>query len=123
VAKILYHVTSSLNRASIAEHGLDWRRAPAEQGIAGSSSHEEPGVFLARDPDEADWFVDMGKRRVARGLRRDLGFDVWEVTIDQNFDPELEDPHSPVRCLLIDGFLCWREPIPAARLRLIKQDL
>ena len=123
MAVVLYHVTSSLNRASIAEHGLDWRRAPAEQGIAGSADPEVEGVFLARDPEEADWFVSMAKRRVERGLRRDLGIDMWEVTLDHDLDPHLEDPHPDLPYLVIDGFLCWERPIPAAHLRLVKQDL
>ena len=33
---LLYHVTSVLNRESIAQHGLDWRRMGAARGIAGS---------------------------------------------------------------------------------------
>jgi hypothetical protein len=120
VARVLYHVTSSLNRASIADHGLDWRRAPAARGFDGGASHEHPGVFLARDCDETDWLVAMGKSRAARGLRRNQGLDVWEVSVEDDLD-EVEGLELP--CLSVDDFLCWSEPIPAARLRLIKQDL
>jgi hypothetical protein len=120
---VVYHVTSSLNRASIAEHGLDWHQVPAEQGIAGSNSHEQDGVFLARDLDEVDWFVSMGRRRVERDVRRDLGIDVWEVTLEHDLDSYFEDPLSDLPYYVIDGYLCWAQPIPAARLRLIKQDL
>jgi hypothetical protein len=120
VARVLYHVTSSLNRASIAEHGLDCRRAPAARGFDGGATHEQPGVFLARDRDEADWLVAMGKSRAARGLRRNPGIDVWKVSIEDDLD-EVEGRELP--CLLVDGFLCWAEPIPAACLRLINQDL
>ena len=45
-------MTSSLNRVSITEHGLEWRQAPAERGIAGSDGREQEGIFLARDVDE-----------------------------------------------------------------------
>ena len=116
-------MTSSLNRVSITEHGLEWRQAPAERGIAGSDGREQKGIFLARDVDEVDWFVSMGKRRVARDLRRDLGIDVWEVTVDHDLDPYVEDPRSSLPYYVVDGYLCWAQPVPAARLRLIKQGL
>jgi hypothetical protein len=54
----LFHVTSSLNRESIAIHGLDWTRMGATRGIAGSTRPEEAGVFLCGDLD-VDFFVRM----------------------------------------------------------------
>jgi hypothetical protein len=54
-----FHVTSSRNRTSIADHGLDWQRMGAVPGIAGSSSPEAEGAFLCRDEFETDWFVRM----------------------------------------------------------------
>jgi len=123
MALVVYHVTSSLNRASIGVHGLDWQQAPAEQGIAGSHGHEQDGIFLARDLDEVDWFVSMGRGRVHRDVRRDLGIDVCEVTLDQDIDPYVEDPLTDLPYDVIDGYLCWTQPIPAARLRLVKQNL
>lgn len=55
----LFHVTSSSNRDSIAEHGLDWARMTAARGIAGSDRPEQQGCFLCLDEFEADWFVEM----------------------------------------------------------------
>jgi len=52
-----FHVTSSLNRASITRHGLDWERMGLAPGIAGSKSPEAPGVFMCVDEGDADWFV------------------------------------------------------------------
>lgn len=54
-----YHVTSSLNRESITQHGLDWTRMALAHGIAGSRAPEQNGCFLCRGEDEVEWFVDM----------------------------------------------------------------
>ena len=54
-----FHVSSSLNRGSIGEFGLDWTRMSAAPGIAGSAVPEAEGCFLAEDEWEADWFVRM----------------------------------------------------------------
>ena len=54
-----FHVTSSLNRASITEHGLDWNRMGSSPGIAGSPTPEVAGVYLCLDEFEADWFVRL----------------------------------------------------------------
>ena len=43
-----YHATPTANRASIREHGLDWR-CMVGPGIAGSTAPEYPGVFLCAD--------------------------------------------------------------------------
>jgi hypothetical protein len=51
------HVSSVLNRASIAKHGLDWTRMGPAQGIAGSSRPEVDGIFICRGEDEARFFV------------------------------------------------------------------
>ena len=74
VSTVVYHVSSTLNRNSIAEHGLDWQHMGNEPGIAGSRAAEQEGVFLSRDLDEAAWFVSMGKHH-------HLSIDVWEVTL------------------------------------------
>ena len=42
-----WHVTSSRNRQSILEHGLDWRRMAFAPGIAGSPVPEREGCFLS----------------------------------------------------------------------------
>ena len=101
---IFYHVTPSANRDSIGRHGLDWRRGGG--GITGSNAPEKDGVFLARDGHEVDFFVRIGTARFA-------ALDVWEITLDED--------DTPAR--VFDGFLCWMQAIPAARLRLIKRDL
>jgi hypothetical protein len=115
VATVLFHVSSSLNRASIAEHGLDSRRMGGTPGIAGSRVAELDGIFLALDPEESDWFVWMGKPRHP-------SLDVWEVTLDQDFEPYQVHTRSDLPCELINGHLCWMEPIPPAQLRLLERD-
>jgi hypothetical protein len=54
-----FHVTSSRNRASIAEHGFDWSRMTEARGIAGSAGPELEGCFLCLDDHEVEWFVGM----------------------------------------------------------------
>jgi hypothetical protein len=56
-----FHVTSTKNRSSIQEHGLDWKRMKDAPGIAGSQRSEREGAFLCEDEREADWFVRMNK--------------------------------------------------------------
>jgi hypothetical protein len=88
--------SASHNRASILEHGLDWRRMGAAPGIAGSRQPEADGVFLAEAADIAFFF----------GFARPL--DVWAVDVT---GLELED--SP------EGWPIRRRPIPRERLRLL----
>ena len=52
-------MTSSLNRESIKEHGLDWSLMAAARGIAGSSAPEQAGCFLCLNEFEMEWFVGM----------------------------------------------------------------
>jgi hypothetical protein len=54
-----FHVSSSLNRASIQEHGLDWSRMGAAPGIAGSRAPEVEGCFLSDEEHGADYFIGM----------------------------------------------------------------
>lgn len=53
-----FHVSSSLNRASIREHGLDGSLMGAARGIAGSASPAVQGIFLGHDHD-VDYFTRM----------------------------------------------------------------
>ena len=100
-----FHVTSSLNRASIAEHGLDWERMGITCGIAGSQIPETAGVYLCRDELEADWFVRMNNTGGP--------VDVWAV---EGIDPEsLKDNGS--------GYGYVSDKIPAASLTLLRRDL
>lgn len=100
-----FHVSSSLNRASIQEHGLDWRLMGAAPGIAGSPDAEQEGCFLVADEFTADFFVRMG---VDRGP-----VDVWLVS---DVDPELlvESP---------EGFDYLPAPIPPEQLTLHRADV
>jgi hypothetical protein len=54
-----FHVSSSLNRASIRTPGLDRRFMTAAPGIAGSPRPEQEGCFLCHDEVEVGWFVGM----------------------------------------------------------------
>jgi hypothetical protein len=67
-----FHVTSTLNRSSIREHGLDWRRMGAARGIAGSERPEVEGVFVGQGVFDADWFVRLNSTGGP--------VDVWEVS-------------------------------------------
>jgi hypothetical protein len=99
-AKLLYHVSASVNRESILAHGLDSGRMGAAYGIAGSRWPEEEGAFLARDLYEAHWFARFDAVSPV---------DVWSVDV------------SGLRVELhADGFLLCRTPIPAERLRLVE---
>jgi hypothetical protein len=110
VATVLYHVSPSANRDSIRRFGLDWRRMGTELNIPGAHGPEQAGVFLSRDREEARWFVDMGRR-----LHREL--DVWEVTLAHDFDAD--DPPLDSPCRVVDGFLCWIQPVEPTRIRLL----
>lgn len=81
-----------------------------ERNIPGAHGPEQAGIFLSRDRDEARWFVDMGRR-----LHDEL--DVWEVTLRHDFDAD--DPPTDVPCRVVDGYLCWTQPIESARVRLL----
>jgi len=106
----LFHVTRAINRSSIRNHGLDWRRMK-HSGIANSDVPEADGIFLARDRDEAAWFVRMG-----RGSGEAI--DVWEVTLDEEFD--VWDPPEDLPVYeSIEGYLCHTKPIPPGKLRLL----
>ncbi|MGA9871230.1 MAG: hypothetical protein WBQ44_08830 [Rhodococcus sp. (in: high G+C Gram-positive bacteria)] len=69
---IRFHVSSALNRASIREHGLDYRKMGAARGIAGSYVAEQEGCFLACSPEERDWFIRMNNTGSP--------VDVWEIS-------------------------------------------
>jgi hypothetical protein len=112
---IAYHVTSSLNRDSIAKHGLDWRQMGHEPGTAGSRTYEAEGVFLVFDRFDADWFVQMGKRRHPR-------IDIWEVTID-DLDEDTAPAPSDALWREIHGYSYYTQPIPATKLKLVASDL
>jgi len=95
-----FHVTSAENRASIATHGLDWRRMGATFSIAGSPRPEFEGVFLGESPSDAAFFV---------GFKTPV--DVWAVST--RF---LELEPGP------DGWVVSREPIGASDVRLVHAD-
>jgi hypothetical protein len=67
-----FHVTSSMNRESIEEFGLDWSRMGSARGIAGSYEPEQKGCFLCEDESETNWFIRMNNTGGT--------VDVWEVT-------------------------------------------
>ncbi|MBE2315765.1 hypothetical protein DVA67_007245 [Solirubrobacter sp. CPCC 204708] len=111
MATVLFHVSPSANRESIRRFGLDWRRMGTEHNIPGAIGAEQAGIFLSRDREEARWFVAMG-----RHLHGEL--DVWEVTLAHDFDAE--DRPLDMPCRIIDGFLCWTQPIEPTRIRLLR---
>ncbi|MER5501987.1 transposase family protein [Streptomyces sp. NPDC002561] len=97
----LFHVSSVLNRQSIAQHGLDWTRMGAARGIAGSRRPEVEGIFVCRGEEEAGFFLQINNTGGP--------VDIWSVDgIDEG--------------LLLDngnGFVYLPGSIPAARVRLV----
>ncbi|MFE0521436.1 hypothetical protein [Streptomyces sp. NPDC058954] len=101
----LLHVSSVLNRRSIAQHGLDWTRMGAAPGIAGSSRPEVEGIFVCRDEEEAEFLMQINNTGGP--------IDVWSV---DGIDEEL----------LLDngnGFVYLPDRIPAAHVRLVRSDV
>lgn len=100
----LWHVSSSLNRESIAEHGLDWRRMRITTGIAASPACVGPfvpeleAVFLCDSYHDAEVFAGLGQHPLV---------DIWEVDADG-----LATAAGP------EGWVVCRTVIPAARMRL-----
>ncbi|MER6785819.1 hypothetical protein ABT330_14575 [Streptomyces sp. NPDC000658] len=100
----LFHVSSVLNRRSIAQHGLDWTRMGAARGIAGSRRPEVEGIFVCRD-EETEFFLQINNTGGP--------VDLWSVDgVDEG--------------LLLDngnGFFYLPGRIPAARVRLVRSDI
>jgi hypothetical protein len=104
-ADTLYHVSPVGNRASIMEHGLDWRRMGPAPGLAsGRHVAEEPANYLARDLDEAGWFVSL--------CNHTEPVDIWEI-----------EATGLDLVLTGDGWVLSRELISPERLTLLEKDL
>lgn len=100
-----FHVSSSANRVSIAEHGLDWSRMGPAQGIAGSTEPEADGVFVTRDGGDLDFILMLNNTGGP--------VDVWEVRgVD---DDELRDNGN--------GYEYVPRRIPAADVTLARVDV
>lgn len=99
------HVSSILNRQSIARHGLDWTRMSAARGIAGSHRPEVEGIFVCRGEEDAEFFFRINNTGGP--------VDLWSVDgIDED--------------LLLDngnGFFYLPGRIPAARVSLVRPDI
>ena len=109
----VFHVTSSHNRDSIRRYGLDWRRMGDRPGIAGSIEPEGDCVFLARDGDEVDFLIRIGRNHHD-------ALDVWEVTLPHDFDPHEDLPEGGPYAEE-DGFLFTRERLHADHVRLLTE--
>lgn len=102
-----WHVSPSANRASIQQHGLDWRRM-ATTGIAlppmeGRVAEPElDAVFLCGSLDDVEFFVGFGSHPAV---------DIWKVDTE---GLAIED--GP------DGWLLHRAPIPTTRVSLVAAD-
>jgi hypothetical protein len=101
-----WHVSPSVNRASIERHGLDWRRMAATGGIANDPemetlTPEAECVWLCVSLDDAHWF---------RELTSHPAVDVWEVDVsglpvdypDDSW-PFVRVPIAPERVRLVSG--------------------
>jgi hypothetical protein len=104
----LFHVSPTVNRASIEEHGLDWRRFRGA-GIAGSRSAEAEGVFLCAAREDIGFFA---------GMREDP-CDAWAVRVDGLWlegDPGADGGGS-------DHWVIVPEAIGPERLRLVERAI
>ncbi len=100
-----FHVTSTLNRASIYAHGLDWTRMGAACGIAGSRSPEQAGCFLCLDDFEIEIFIRINNTGGP--------VDVWEIS---GVDPtELVSPR--------DGYGYLPRPVAPEHVSLVRRDI
>jgi len=101
----LFHVSSSSNRASILDNGLDWALMERARGIAGSDRPEQEGCFLCLDEREVAWFVRMNNTGGT--------VDVWAVDgIEENSLVE-----SP------EGHYFLPRPVPPSQLTLHRTDI
>jgi hypothetical protein len=101
----LYHVTSVLNRDSIAAHGLDWTRMGAAPGIAGSRTPEEAGCFLCLDEFEASFFLRINNTGGP--------VDVWAIE-GVEYEELVEPPN---------GFHYLPRRVPATQVTLYRRDV
>jgi hypothetical protein len=97
----MFHVAAATNRASILEHGLDWRRMRGH-GIAGSQGPELDAIFLCESLDEAEFFLWMATSPS----------DVWTVRVDQ-----LVIENGP------DGWWIVTQPVPPEQLGIARSDV
>jgi hypothetical protein len=105
----MFHASRSINRDSIARHGLDWRRMTG-RGIAGNEQPEWPGVFLCADLEGAQWFAAMPGAGPA---------DIWRVRVDGLWlegDPGASGGAD-------DGWMIAARPIPPEDLTLHERDV
>jgi hypothetical protein len=107
---VMFHASRSANRASIAAHGLDWRRMGATTGIAGSREHEWHGVFLCADLEGALWFASMPRAGPA---------DVWSVRVDGFWLEGAPDANGGGS----DDWMIAPQPIGPERVRLVERDI
>ncbi|KKZ73499.1 hypothetical protein [Streptomyces showdoensis] len=101
----LFHVSSVLNRQSIAQHGLDWTRMGAARGIAGSRRPEVEGIFVCRGEEEVGFFLQINNTGGP--------VDIWSV--DGVDEGSLLDNGS--------GLVYLPGRIPAAGVRLVRSDV
>jgi hypothetical protein len=99
-----FHVSSVLNRKSIAEHGLDWSRMGAARGIAGSRRPEAEGAFVCRQED-VEFFLRINNTGGP--------VDVWSV---DGVDEELLTDNG-------NGFVYLPGRVPAALICLVQSDI
>jgi putative transposase len=62
------HASRSINRDSIARHGLDWRRMTG-RGIVGNEQPERPGVFVCADLERAQYSGPFDEAFRTAGIR------------------------------------------------------
>jgi hypothetical protein len=113
----LFHVSSSTNRSSIEQFGLDSCRMGAATGVAGSNKPEQDGVFLCETEWEVGWFSRMRASTVKVGRGGEVGdaatVDVWAVD-DVDVDDLVVSP---------EGYKYLPGVIEPRRLTLLRRDV
>ena len=97
----MFHVSASANRASISEHGLDWRRM-VHPDVAGATEPELDGIFLCDSEFDVEFFTDMSH----------VPSDVWAVDVAGRW---VESGQS--------GWVFVTDTVPASALRLVRRDV
>jgi hypothetical protein len=97
----MFHVSATVNRASISEHGLDWRRM-VHPGVAGATRPELDGIFLCEGEFDVGFFTDMSR----------VPSDVWAVDVTNRW---VETGPS--------GWVIVTDPIPASAVRMVQGDV
>jgi hypothetical protein len=105
----MFHMSSTRNRESIRQFGLDWTRMGAAPGIAGSSRPEVAGCFLMAE-EEIDWFLTINNTGGPVDVWRVDGIDEGRMVENPNGYWYLPERVAPSMLALVMTDLPSRRP-------------